>query len=63
MIKEFAFSFNKRHYFQDVSEMGNWQNIDNDTLMSLYDYDIYIQDYFVNNKTLAGFDGLLYMTD
>ena len=63
MIKEFAFSFNKRHYFQDVSEMGNWQNIDNDTFMSLYDYDDYVKDFFVSNKTLAGFDGLLYMPD
>lgn len=63
MIKEFAFSFNRRHYFQDVTEMGNWQGLDNDTFMSLYDYDNYVKEFFGKHKTLAGFDGLLYIPD
>jgi len=63
MIKEYAFSLSNRHYFQDANEMGNWMNIDNDTFMSLYDYDDYIVDFFAKKKTLSGFDGLIYMPD
>ena len=63
MIKEYAFSLSNRHYFQDTSELGNWMNIDNDTFMSLYDYDDYIVDFFAKKKTLSGFDGLIYMPD
>ena len=63
MIKEFAFSLSKRHYFQDASEEGNWQNIDNDTFMSLYEYDDYVKEFFSKKKTLAGYDGLIYMPD
>jgi len=61
MIKEFAFSLSKRHYFQEASEEANWHRLDSDTFMSLYDYDEYVKEYFAKNNTLAGFDGLLYM--
>ena len=56
MIKEFAFSLSKRHYFQDASEESNWQNIDNDTFMSLYEYDDYVKEFFASRNTLAGYD-------
>jgi KaiC/GvpD/RAD55 family RecA-like ATPase len=63
MIKEFAFGLAQRHYFQDTSEIGNWMNIDRDTYMSLYEFDDSITDFFAKNKTLSGFDGLVYMPD
>ena len=63
MIKEFAFSLSKRHYFQDASEEANWHRLDSDTFMSLYDYDEYVKEYFAKHNTLAGYDGLLYMPD
>ena len=61
MIKEFAFSLSKRHYFQEASEESNWHNLDNDTFMSLYEYDDHVKEFFGNKKTLAGYDGLIYM--
>ena len=60
MIKEFAFSLSKRHYFQEASEESNWHNIDNDTFMSLYEYDDYVKEFFASKKTLSGYDGLIY---
>ena len=63
MIKEFAFGLSQRHYFQDAGNVDSWMNIDKDTYMSLYDYDDGVKDYFSKNKTLSGFDGLLYMPD
>ena len=63
MIKEFAFSLSKRHYFQDANEMQNWMNIDSDTFMSLYDYPEYVKEYFGKKKTLSGYDGEIYMPD
>ena len=63
MIKEFAFSLSKRHYFQDSSDINNWYNLDNDTFMSLYDYDDYVKDFFTKNNTIAGFDGMIYIPD
>ena len=61
MIKEFAFSLSKRHYFQDANEMQNWMNIDSDTFMSLYDYPEYVKTFFAKKKSLSGYDGDIYM--
>ena len=63
MIKEFALGLGKRHYFQDSKETPTWQKLNNDTYMSLYDYDDYVGEYFAKNNKLAGFDGLIYMPD
>jgi hypothetical protein len=63
MIKEFAFGLAQRHYFQDASDVCNWMNIDKDTYMSLYDFDDSITDYFSQNNTLSGFNGLVYIPD
>ena len=63
MIKEFAFGTSNRHHFQDASSIGNWQGIDNDTFVSLYDYDDYVKEFYAKNKTLSGYDGLIYMPD
>ena len=63
MIKEFAFGISNRHHFQDADSIGNWQGIDNDTFVSLYDYDDYVKEYFGKHQSLSGFDGLIYMPD
>ena len=63
MIKEFAFGLSQRHYFQDAGDVCNWMNIDKDTYMSLYDFDDSITDYFSQNNTLSGFNGLVYIPD
>ena len=63
MIKEFAFGISNRHHFQDADAIGNWQGIDNDTFVSLYDYDDYVKEYFGKHQSLSGFDGLIYMPD
>ena len=63
MIKEFAFSVSNRHHFQDANKTGDWQGLDSDTFTSLYDYDEHIIDYYSKNKSLSGFDGLIYIPD
>ena len=63
MIKEFAFGTSNRHHFQDANSISNWQGIDNNTFCSLYDYDDYVKEYYGKNKSLSGFDGLIYMPD
>jgi len=63
MIKEFAFGISNRHHFQDADAISNWYGIDNDTFVSLYDYDEYVKTYFTEHKSLSGFDGLIYMPD
>ena len=63
MIKEFAFGLSQRHYFQDADNVCDWMNIDRDTYMSLYDFDDSINEYFGANKSLSGFDGLVYIPD
>ena len=63
MIKEFALGLNKRHYFQTADNVDQWQGLDQDTFMSLYDYDDYIKDFFGKHNSLSGYDGLLYMPD
>ena len=37
--------------------------IDSDTFMSLYDYDDHVKDYFAKKKSLAGFNGLVYIPE
>ena len=54
MIREFAFGLGRRHYFEDASNMTKWMNINDDTYMSLYEYDEDVKDYFAQNKKLAG---------
>ena len=63
MIKEFAFSVKNRHYFGDANEITNWMGLSSDTFMSLYDYDDNIKEYYAKKKSLAGFDGLVYIPD
>ena len=63
MIKEFAFGLSNRHHFQSVSKMADWEGLDKDTFISLYDYDEYIQEYCKKKGSLSGFDGLIYMPD
>ena len=63
MIKEFAFGTSNRHHFQDADAVSNWQGIDSDTFVSLYDYDDYVKKYFAEHKSLSGFDGLIYIPD
>ena len=43
MIKEFAFGTHNRHHFQDVNKAGEWEGVDSDTFVSLYDYDDYVK--------------------
>ena len=63
MIKEFALSLSKRHYFQDSTKLPDWQGLNSDTFMSLYDYDDDVKDFYAKHKTLSGFDGKIYMPD
>ena len=63
MLKEFAFSLSNRHYFQDSAEIDKWMGLDNDTFMSLYDYDDSVVEYFGKNNKLSGYDGMIYMPD
>jgi hypothetical protein len=63
MIKEFAYGLSNRHHFGDVSEVDNWAGMAQDTFMSLWDYDGHVVEYVKEKKTLAGYDGILYMPD
>ena len=63
MIKEFAFGTANRHHFQDVDKMQDWKKLDKDTFVSLYDYDDYVVEYYTQNKSLSGFDGMIYIPD
>ena len=63
MIKEFAFGTHNRHHFQDSNKAGEWEGLDSDTFVSLYDYDEYVRDFCDTKKSLSGFDGLIYMPD
>ena len=63
MIKEFAFGTHNRHHFQDANKAGEWEGLDSDTFVSLYDYDEYVRDFCDTKKSLSGFDGLIYMPD
>ena len=61
MIKEFAFGLSNRHHFQEVSKMADWEGLDKDTFVSLYDYDEYVQEFIKTKGNLSGFDGLIYI--
>ena len=63
MIKEFALSLSKRHYFQDNSKLPDWQGLNSDTYMSLYDYDDDVKDFYAKHNSLSGFDGNIYIPD
>jgi KaiC/GvpD/RAD55 family RecA-like ATPase len=63
MLKEFAFSLSNRHYFQDSAEIDKWMGLDNDTFMSLYDYDDDVANYFAKKNTLSGYTGTIYIPD
>ena len=63
MIKEFAIGVANRHHFQDANKLSEWEGLDSDTFMSLYNYDEYVVEFYAKNKSLSGFDGLIYMPD
>ena len=63
MIKEFAFGLSNRHHFGDVHDVEKWIGMAQDTFMSLWDYDGHVVDYVKEKKTLASYDGMLYMPD
>ena len=50
MIKEFAFGLQNRHHFSDAGDVQKYQNMAQDTFMSLYDYDEYVIEYYGKNK-------------
>ena len=63
MIREFAFGLSNRHYFQPSENVLKWQGMAKDTFVSLYGYDDNVSKYFRENKTLAGYEGEIYMPD
>ena len=63
MIKEYAFGLSNRHHFGDVQDVEKWIGMAQDTFMSLWDYDGHVIDYVKEKKTLASYDGMLYMPD
>ena len=63
MIKEYAFGLSNRHHFGDVNDMEKWSGMEQDTFMSLWDYDGHVVDFVKEKKTLSGYDGILYMPD
>lgn len=60
MIKEVAFGIANRHHFMPEDEIDKWKGT-KDTYTSLYSYDDYVKEYYNTKKTLAGFDGKIYM--
>ena len=63
MIKEYAFGINKRHHFHEPNKYIDFAGLKTDTFYSLFNYDKSVIEYFSKNKTLSGFDGLIYMPD
>ena len=63
LYKEFALGVSNRHNFQAVDKISDWMGTDSDTFMSLYDYDEYVVEFYAKNKSLSGYDGLIYMPD
>ena len=63
MIKEYAFGLSNRHHFGDVQDVEKWIGMEQDTFMSLWDYDGHVVDYVKEKGTLASYDGMLYMPD
>ena len=63
MIREVAFGVTNRHNFQREEELKDLQGMDSDTFMSLYNYDESVLEYYSQNKTISGYDGLIYMPE
>jgi hypothetical protein len=63
MIKEYAFGLSNRHHFGDVSDVEKYAGMEQDTFMSLWDYDKHVIDFVKEKETLSGYDGILYMPD
>ena len=63
LYKEFALGVSNRHNFQAADKVSDWMGTDSDTFMSLYDYDEYVVEFYAKNKSLSGYDGLVYMPD
>ena len=63
MIKEFAFGLNNRHHFSDASDVEKYVGMEQDTFMSLWDYDNHVVDFVKTKGNFAGYDGILYMPD
>ena len=61
MIREFAFGFSNRHHFMDSNQSGKWEYLSKDTFVSLFAYDEDVKKYFEDNKTLSGYNGIIYM--
>ena len=61
MIREFAFGFSNRHHFMDSNQSGKWEYLSKDTFISLFSYDKDVEVYYEENKTLSGYDGIIYM--
>ena len=58
-----AFGVSDRCHLVDAQDASQWQRLNRDTFVSLYDYDEYIKEYVEKNKKMAGYDGLIYMPD
>ena len=63
LYKEYALGVSNRHNFQAADKISEWMGTDSDTFMSLYDYDEYVVEFYAKNKSLSGYDGLIYMPD
>jgi len=63
LYKEFALGVSNRHNFQSTDKIHEWTGTDSDAFMSLYDYDNYVVEFYAKNKSLSGYDGLIYMPD
>ena len=63
LYKEFALGVSNRHNFQAADKISDWMGTDSDTFMSLYDYDEHVVEFYAKNKSLSGYDGLIYMPD
>ena len=63
MVREFAFGLGRRHYFEESSSMIKWTPMDNDTYMSLYEYNTDVKTYFGKHQKLAGYDGKIYIPE
>lgn len=61
MIREVAFGLNNRHYWTDNIREHEYKATD--TFSSLWEYDDEIREYVEYNRTLQGWDGVLYMPD
>ena len=63
MLKEYAFGLHNRHHFGKPEDATTWECIAQDTFVSLWDYDEHVVEFVKEKKTLANYDGLLFMPD